>query len=467
MRVLDTAGEGDDPDEISDMGVDDAVQVALQLHRLGQHDVAEQLYRRILDAEPAHADALHFLGVLLHQRGRSDQALELVLQSIALDAAPAGRYNNLGNVLLELGQLEQAATAYREAIERDARHADACNNLGAVLRALGHLEEARSSYEQAIAIDPSHVEAYTNLGNLLTALGQGSQAVACYCKAITLMPHHPQARKLLGLAYATLGQPERAIQVYRDWLREEPDDPIALHLHAACSRRDVPARAADAYVERTFDGFAASFDAKLGKLRYRAPKLIADALEHAAGAPAHRFDILDAGCGTGWCGPLVAPYAARLTGVDLSQGMLERAAQRGSYDALEKAELQAWLARHDRQFDVIISADTLCYFGALDGVFAAARHALRPHGLLLFTLEAGADHGPRYRLEPHGRYSHARGYVRRALHLAGFAVAALEAGELRMESGKPVAGWVVTARARSAGKPAALRQIVPPAHRGL
>ena len=35
--------------------------------------------------------------------------------------------------------------------------------------------------------------------------------------------------------------------------------------------------------------------------------------------------VLDAGCGTGLCGPLLRPYAKRLVGVDLSSGMLERA----------------------------------------------------------------------------------------------------------------------------------------------
>jgi hypothetical protein len=34
---------------------------------------------------------------------------------------------------------------------------------------------------------------------------------------------------------------------------------------AACSGRDVPARASDAFIERTFDSFAGSFEAKLAK----------------------------------------------------------------------------------------------------------------------------------------------------------------------------------------------------------
>ena len=37
--------------------------------RAGRLESAETEYRRILGADPVHADALHLLGVLAHQRG--------------------------------------------------------------------------------------------------------------------------------------------------------------------------------------------------------------------------------------------------------------------------------------------------------------------------------------------------------------------------------------------------------------
>ena len=55
---------------------------------------------------------------------------------------------------------------------------------------------------------------------------------------------------------------------------------------------------------------------------------------------------------------------------------------------------------------MIVSADTLVYFGALDEVIAAAAGALRPGGLLIFTLEHGdGASAPDYHLETHGRYT--------------------------------------------------------------
>ena len=97
--------------------------------------------------------------------------------------------------------------------------------------------------------------------------------------------------------------------------------------------------------------------------------------------------MLDAGCGTGLCGPLLAPYARRLVGVDLSEGMLALAKEKNVYDALMKSELTDYLRDHAAAFDVIVSADTLVYFGDLEDVLAAAAGALRPNGLFIFTLE--------------------------------------------------------------------------------
>src|SRR3954466_8299328 len=123
-------------------------------------------------------------------------------------------------------------------------------------------------------------------------------------------------------------------------------------------------------------------------------------LEDAGVAPSKTLDALDAGCGTGLCGPLVAPYVRSLTGIDLSAGMLVQAKEKGVYDALYKVELTSYLRDNPIAFDLILSADTLCYFGALDDVVDAAARSLRSGGLLIFTLEhlrgeAASD----YRLE--------------------------------------------------------------------
>ena len=106
---------------------------------------------------------------------------------------------------------------------------------------------------------------------------------------------------------------------------------------------------------------------------------------------------------------------------------------------------------------MIVSADTLVYFGALEDVVAAAADALRPGGRLIFTVGANrADAGSGgglFASATHGRYSHARPYLERVLSDAGLRPEIVPA-ELRLEAGDPVAGcWSVRATKRRRAQP--------------
>jgi predicted TPR repeat methyltransferase len=226
---------------------------------------------------------------------------------------------------------------------------------------------------------------------------------------------------------------------------------------AACGAGLSPDRASDDYVRQVFDTFAEAFDTKMESLHYQAPGLITDVVA-ARYTPRADLDVLDAGCGTGLCGPILAPYARHLVGVDLSAGMVEKARARDVYHDLIVAELTAFLADGPpARYDLIISADTVVYFGALEHLLAAAARALRPGGHLVFTVEswdgedaaasATDDDAPGFVLNPHGRYAHRESYVRRcAERIAGLADVEIVRQTLRLEMGQPVHGFVVAAR---------------------
>ena len=244
------------------------------------------------------------------------------------------------------------------------------------------------------------------------------------------------------------GRAAEAREVWTKWDEADPENPVPRHMLRVGADGAAPDRATDEFVVRVFDGFAATFDDKLKELEYRAPQLATDALRQTIGEPAAKLDILDAGCGTGLCAPLLRPFARRLDGVDLSQGMLAKAGARGGYDSLTAAELTEFMSGKDSAYDVIVSADTLCYFGKLEAVFAAAARALRPGGHFVFTVEKMAEtaDAERCTLDFSGRFTHAESYVRAALAEAGLAVAQLTTATLRLEYFKPVAGLVVAAR---------------------
>jgi predicted TPR repeat methyltransferase len=260
---------------------------------------------------------------------------------------------------------------------------------------------------------------------------------------------------------------------------------------AAMGGAERPTRASDGYVRATFDDFAESFDRNLEELGYRAPQLLFDAVTRSgalqpgrvrgqdtqladsqpgrvreqdtqtAGLQSPgRIDVLDIGCGTGLCGPLLRPMARRLVGVDLSPNMLSKAAARAVYDQLNCAELTQWLAECGQQFGLAVAADVLCYFGDLSAAFANVRAVLAPGGCFACSLEAQpGSAGPLsagsvaessapepFVLLPHGRYQHDRKYVEASLAAAGLDIVSISNETLRHERQHAVVGLVIVAR---------------------
>jgi predicted TPR repeat methyltransferase len=439
------AGAGPAKQPIARVGPVNSLRDAIQRHRAGDLAAAEAAYAAHLAAAPDDPDALHYLGVLRHQQQRTDEGIALVRRALDVSPRYVDAWSNLGNLHKEFGRLEEAEDAYRHAIAIDRDHVGSWNNLGVVLRAQGKAADAVTALRHALERAPGMADAWFNLGNALRSCGTLQGAITAYRRVLALRPTHAYAQELLGRVLYVAGDRDQAATVFREWAAREPDNPVPAHMLAACSGVDVPARASDAYVRTTFDHFAASFDeVLLHRLEYRAPEVLCAALADVLEPPQRSLDVLDAGCGTGLCGPLLQPYAQSLTGVDLSGGMLARARARAVYDRLVEDEIVRFLMERPAHYDVVVSADTLCYFGDLASVLHVARGALRPQGWLAFTLER-ADDVDAYRINPHGRYSHARTYVASLLAETRFERVSIEPASLRLELGKPVEGWVVRA----------------------
>ena len=426
-----------------------ALQQAMQCQQQGQLDAAQALYQQVLADHPQQADALHLLGVLHAQRRDFPRAHELIWQAITVNPDEAMFHNNLANVCVERGLLDEAEPLYVRAIELDNGRIDALSNLGLLMSRTHREEEAEALFARAVELDPANPDWRHNLANLYLRLGRIPEALQLTHDGLITAPRSRVLRALLAQSYIMLDQRDLAAEVLRAWILSDPDDPYPHHHLPACTGEQVPERASDRYVASVFDGFARSFDAKLAKLSYQAPELVAAEVARRCGTPAAKLKVLDAGCGTGLCGPLLAPFASQLDGVDLSEGMLRLAVERQIYNGLFKGDLVAFLQASPAAFDLVVSADTLCYFGALEGFAAAVVGALRPAGWLVFTAEALADETPEssYRLKEHGRYSHLRRYIMSALLAAGLMDIDIQTVILRNEGGLPVDGWLVSAQA--------------------
>lgn len=434
------------------------IERAIDLLQAGRVDEAGPLLRQALDLDPQDPDGLHFMGMWCQAQNRLADAEQWVRQSLDVLPANAGALNNLANLLVLQGRADEALEVYERAVELTEATPQAAPMLANMtLLHLGRHRraEAEAVARRAVQADDSFATAWFLLSRALIDGGQIKEGLLANSRGVLLVHRNrdqlpPEAQVERGqVLYALMivGQRDEAIRMYREWAEEEPDNAVVQHQLLAAVGTDAPPRASDAYLEQMFNAFADTFDSKLASLGYRAPELITQALQAAVGEPASLLDLCDAGCGTGWCGPLVRPWARRLAGCDLSVGMLRKARDRKCYDALHRAELVYYLDTQPEAFDVVMAADVLCYFGELERAFAAAHRALRGGGWLLFSVESLPEHeAAGHRLMPTGRYVHHERYLRDALREAGFDEPRLQAENLRAETGVPVKGWVVTAR---------------------
>ena len=80
---------------------------------------AQLLFEDILELEPGHADALHFMGLTGHRVRDLGFAIEYFERSIEARPRDAVFHNNLGSMLVQAGRTEEAAAYFRKALEID------------------------------------------------------------------------------------------------------------------------------------------------------------------------------------------------------------------------------------------------------------------------------------------------------------------------------------------------------------
>jgi predicted TPR repeat methyltransferase len=440
---------------------------------------AVELIEEALRVDPQQARAHSNLGAALQDLGRTEAALASYEAALRLDPAYALAWDNRGNTLRRLGRLADALDSYERALGINPALADAWCHRAIALHDLGRHADAVASAEQALAMRPAYADAFVALGHALQALDRHAHSVDAYARALALAPqadtwcargaalkksgdlagalHSYEQALALRPDYAlaehyrantlrALGQREAAVASYRRALDLGADaDEIRFAL-AALGEAEQPAAAPADYVQHLFDQYAGRFDRHLvDVLNYRTPALL-DALlrPHLAASPVAA--ALDLGCGTGLCAPFLRPLARHVTGVDLSQKMLDKAAALGLYDDLVCADIVAWLAERPASYGLAVAADVLVYLGDLAPLFARVRHALHAGGLFAFSCEAGGD-GRDYAIQPSNRFAHALDYVTRTAQAAGFDVVATEHAVLRQDHGRDVAGHLVLVRA--------------------
>lgn len=206
-----------------DLSPEQAFQLAGQLSSMDRLAEAEELYRKILTANPSFHPAMFQLALIAVRVGKIALAAELMAQTLLiapenisylismceicrranrLDAALAAgqkattlapdnsdAWYNFGLALADATRRNDAISAYRRSLMMNPQNNLAANNLGAALEQQGDVVSAEKFYAQAVAVNPKHFEAQNNLGAVLCTRGDIEGAKTAFENSIAANPY--------------------------------------------------------------------------------------------------------------------------------------------------------------------------------------------------------------------------------------------------------------------------------------
>jgi predicted TPR repeat methyltransferase len=400
-------------------------------------------FRFAVDLEPNLGISCASLGLALRRANNFPAAIEAFRSAIARGVQDPAIHRHLGEVLAMTGKGDEALAAFREALALEPKSAETYHSIGVLFGRAGVTDKATEGFQTALRFDPNHAQAHRALAAIYHRTGKLDEATSQYDAAIAADPSDLEARMEFAAVLEKQSRFDDAAAQYREMLRQQPDlVDVQYHLASVSKERFSPARAPASYVARYFNDYANTYDEHLlGKLKYRAPDLLFDAVCEVRGPVLEKMDILDLGCGTGLSGVAFKRLARTLSGIDLSSAMIEKAKARNIYDRLTVANLQSAFVWMQEPYDLILACDALAYFGDLGSIFVGVASHLRARGYFAFTIELGEC--KTYELRPTRRFVHSEAYIRELAQQNKLNVALLKQDVLRTERDVPVQGLAV------------------------
>lgn len=384
---------------------------------------------------------IYWDAVLDVQRDQRADAIAKLQRCLALAPdAPAPAFT-LARLYVQSEQLEQACELFEQSIQNAPEHAGAWLALAQARARQGEISRAEYAYRQVIALQPDDTTAAIGLAHVLEAQTRWQEAI----EGLRPLSANVVVESQLIRLHVQHAPAEQTQAYLLAMLAEQPDHVQAKHLLGGLLSSAQSERASDAYVRELFDGYATRYDQHMTEqMGYVVPELVAKRVNELAGAAPQ--ELLDLGCGTGLIGAVLPGF--EITGVDLSQAMLDLAQGR-NYRRLVAQDIGTFLVQcADQQFDFVIAGDTLIYFGKLEAIFRESWRCLRAQGYLVFNVELSEREQDlaEFQQTPVGRYTHAPGYLQASLQNAGFHDIVMQSIMPRREGGAEMRGLMVSAR---------------------
>jgi protein O-GlcNAc transferase len=189
----------------------------------GELDSAREVYKRVLELDPANARTYYMLSGLAVQDGDIASAVGLAQRAIAHQPTVAEFHFSLAGVYVSAGRIAEAVGSYQEAsrLKPDSLHYRQA--AAGALVAAGRLDEGIEAYRAIALASGSDGQAYFDLGKALQVRGDDKEAEGILAQAVKLSPDLADIHLHLALARKEQDRPVEAETPARQAVALAPD----------------------------------------------------------------------------------------------------------------------------------------------------------------------------------------------------------------------------------------------------
>lgn len=186
---------------------------------------AEEVYKKILKANPENYPALIQYGTLLREQKRFEEALSIYNKAKDLNPSFIHARFNLGTLYFEKENLQKAEVEFLKILELLPDFPEPYFYLVMIYLKEGEREKARGIIEKAKRVLKKEANLYFYEGLIFIAESNLTRAIESFKNALKYEPNYFDAKFNLAQAYYKSGKVQEALKEYEECLKLNPEFP--------------------------------------------------------------------------------------------------------------------------------------------------------------------------------------------------------------------------------------------------
>lgn len=206
---------------------------AFSYHQNGDINMAEKIYRTLLNVNPDDANILNLMGLLHIAKGQTKEAVDYLTKAFIINrSAPVA--SNLAKAYYTLDEPEKAIKLYLEAL-KDEETDDIYYSLGIAYKKIGDISSSIEAYHNALDKNPDNYSACYNLALAYIDNGDNERALSFARRCLFLKDDDESLYGILSSLYEKFGDYEEAVKSLEKAISLNPDNYVYYYNAAVLS----------------------------------------------------------------------------------------------------------------------------------------------------------------------------------------------------------------------------------------